>query len=277
MLGRTDSGKTTWVRATAEILASQASLAVVDTDIGQASLGPPGCLSATLARGGSWSPHPIMPDAMVFIGSVSPMGHALQLVSASHRLVQWAQRQGAEIVLVDTTGLVSSGFGFQVKLRKAELLQPRHVVILEHKDELQALQTILSCRSDVTVHRLPISSAISPWTNDQRTAYRVSRFAPYFQNARRYRVELGEVLVLAPVVRVRDTPILGDVVDAATFRGLDLRGLLVGLNDRNDGTLALGLLEAVCLDGKAVEVWTPLADRHRLHVIQLGTLFLREH
>lgn len=64
--------------------------------------------------------------ALSFVGSVSPVGHLLQSLVATKRLVDKALRSGARTVLVDTTGLIPQGAGFQLKLGKTALLAPQH-------------------------------------------------------------------------------------------------------------------------------------------------------
>ncbi len=50
--------------------------------------------------------------------------HAPQMRIGTKRLVDRAQQAGAAIVLIDTTGLVTSSFGFQLKLSKIKLIRP---------------------------------------------------------------------------------------------------------------------------------------------------------
>jgi polynucleotide 5'-hydroxyl-kinase GRC3/NOL9 len=107
LLGGSDTGKTTWGRHAARWLSRQGCfpLALVDADIGQASLGPPAAVALSLLHHvfdeGDVTAERFRYDALSFVGSVSPMGHALQMITATKRLVDRAHRAGATTVLVE--------------------------------------------------------------------------------------------------------------------------------------------------------------------------------
>ena len=129
-LGASDTGKTTRLRCAATYLARAGllPLTIVDADVGQSTIGPPTTVGLTLVTKDN------LPDllsgrlaciAMRFIGALSPLGHLLQTIVATKMLVDKGLRRGARAVLVDTTGLVGQNVGFQLKLNKVELLEPR--------------------------------------------------------------------------------------------------------------------------------------------------------
>jgi polynucleotide 5'-hydroxyl-kinase GRC3/NOL9 len=176
LLGGSDTGKTTWGRHAAMWLGRQGCLplAFVDADIGQASLGPPAAVALSILRqvpSEGWAPGCLRCDTLSFVGSVSPMGHALQMLVSTKRLVDRAQQTSARIVLIDTTGLVAAGFGFQIKLRKIELVNPAHLVVFERQAELEPLVSVVSERTGLQVHRLTISESVRHRTPAERSAY----------------------------------------------------------------------------------------------------------
>ena len=108
-------------------------LAVINTVVGQASFGPPASASLTIIEAPLPHDRPLVQlstEELVFVGSVSPGGHFLSLLVAAQRLVDVARYHGARVILVDTSGLAGPGLGFQLKLRKVELLLPDHLVAL---------------------------------------------------------------------------------------------------------------------------------------------------
>ncbi|WP_447980483.1 Clp1/GlmU family protein [Candidatus Nitrospira bockiana] len=280
VLGGPDSGKTTWVRNAARSLSRQGCLplALLDADIGQASLGPPAAVALRLLvehGDNRWGDEDLRYDALSFIGSVSPMGHALQMVAATKRLADRAQRAGAAAVLVDTTGLVTPGFGFQIKLRKIELMAPSHLVAFQRDAELEPLLSVVGMRAGVQVHRLKIAERVRRRSGAERSAYRARRVAAYFAGSRTLSLSAADVLIVASPVRRPPLDGCGaDLIPALALRGEDVVGLLAGLNNADDHTLGLGWLEGVSEDGGIVYVRTPVPDASGVRILQLGSLRL---
>jgi polynucleotide 5'-kinase involved in rRNA processing len=211
-----------------------------------------------------------------FVGSVSPKGYLLQTLVATKKMVDKARRKGAKTVLVDTTGLVSESAGFQLKLNKIALLEPRHIVAFQHQDELEALLSVLSHWPTLSIHRLPVSQLVRPRSRDERYRYRVNRFRAYFREATRIRLGAGDLTFLSPpygMLRFTVEP-LPSVVSLDLFSSQSLKGYLVGLNDASNETLALGLLDAITPHGKKIDVLTPLRDTARARIIQMSIIRL---
>ena len=74
-------------------------------------------------------------DAVQFVGSITPEGLVLQQVVATAALVDLA-RSEVDLVVVDTTGVVSGVIGQTLKYHKMELCRPDVVVGLQRGAEL---------------------------------------------------------------------------------------------------------------------------------------------
>lgn len=282
-LGASDTGKTTCLRAAASHLAQRGllPLAIVDADIGQSTVGPPTTVGLTLVTKDNL-PALLTDDklpchAMRFVGALSPVGHLLQTVVATKGLVDKALRRGARTVLVDTTGLIGQSVGFQLKLNKIALLEPRHVVALQRDGELEGLLSVLAGRPGLTVHRLPVSYRVRTRLPDERYRYRTSRFAVYFRGATKFPLETSKVSVLSPPTGL--SKVTGEsvppVISLGSFSSQNLvEGCLVGLNNASNETLALGLLERVTRHGQKSVVLTPLRDFTRVRIVQMANIRL---
>jgi polynucleotide 5'-kinase involved in rRNA processing len=178
---------------------------------------------------------------------------------------------GAAIVLVDTTGLITPGFGFQLKLRKVELLNPLHVVALQRGDELEPLLMVID-RQGRHVHRLRVSDSVKPRTAADRALYRARRFAAYFAHAPVLTLRADHLLFLAPPLRRFGLlpPGASDLLNPTSLQGDDWTGHLIGLNNENNHTLGLGLLQGVSNDGRSIRVRTPLRETAGISILQLG-------
>jgi polynucleotide 5'-hydroxyl-kinase GRC3/NOL9 len=280
-LGASDTGKTTRLRCAATYLARAGllPLAIVDADIGQSTIGPPTTVGLTLVTKEN------LPDllsgrlacnAMRFIGALSPVGHLLQTIVATKILVDKALRRGARAVLVDTTGLVGQNVGFQLKLNKIELLEPRHIVALQRERELDAVLSVLAKRPRLAVHRLAVSFQVRTRSPAERYSYRSNRFAIYFRSATAVQLATGKLSILSPPMDLSKLTgeYLPPVISLGSFPSQSLRGCLVGLNNASDETLALGLLERITHHGQKMDVLTPVRNLSRVRVVRLTNIRL---
>lgn len=272
-LGATDSGKTTCVRGAASYLLRRVPppLAIVDADIGQASVGPPTAVGLALLR--RWedeSRSSMLPcHGMQFVGSTSPLGHLLQCVVATKKVVDIARRRGAQIVLVDTTGLISEQLGFQLKVSKIELLQARHIVALQREGELEPILSAVSGRPGLKIHRLEVSPEARTRSPEERFRYRCGRFAEYFAAGEEVELDAESLLILAPLGGSRLPPL----VSPELFAKLDLSGALLGLNDRAGRTIGLAIFEGLSRR-KRLRLFTPTKALGRVRSVQIGSLRL---
>lgn len=183
LLGAVDSGKSTL----AAILANEAhragrTVAVVDADIGQSSIGPPACVGMARPTADIASLDDLPLAAMDFVGACSPAGHLLQCATSAAAMAH-AARPGAETLIVDTTGLISGPFARALKNAKIRLLDPDFIIALQAEDELEDLIAHYRTRAKPHLLRLPISRAVKERSREERASRRQSRFASYFAGA----------------------------------------------------------------------------------------------
>jgi polynucleotide 5'-hydroxyl-kinase GRC3/NOL9 len=229
----TDTGKSTLVRHLARSLLQDGfSVSVLDADLGQSTLGPPGTVSVrTFTRPedlGDFSP-----ESMVFIGSLSPAGHVRPVIGALEHLMKCAH---GDFALIDTSGLIAGDSGKALKLGKVKALKPEHVVALQRSDELEH---ILEALENVRLHRLQASPEARRKTRAERIRYRENAYREYLKDAELHVLALNSVEVLCRQEKVdmRET-MLG-------------KGCLVGLN-RGRETLAVGAVADVSRESLSV-------------------------
>lgn len=283
VVGASDSGKTTWISLAARRLVQGGNLpfAIVDADIGQSTIGPPAAIGLAALKEEATPELRIdsLPClGLFFVGSVSPPGHLLQILVGSKRLVDTAIRSGVGTVLVDTTGLIDQAPGFQLKLRKIELIGPRHLVAIQRGEELESLLTVVAGRPGLRIHRLQISPSARVRAPTERARYRSDRFAAYFAGARRLALEVERLIVLAPpggrLAAKIGSP--SPLLQPNILRREDLIGLLIGLHDSANETLGLGICEDLSRDNHHIYVRTPVAATAAIRILQLGNVYLNE-
>jgi polynucleotide 5'-hydroxyl-kinase GRC3/NOL9 len=126
---------------------------------------------------------------MYFVGSTSPPGHFLPLILGTQALVREAIARGADIVLVDTTGLVSGAVAASLKWHKVQAIRPQYLLALQWEDELEPLLRLIHGQAGPELHRLPVSSRVARRGHAARRAYREERSREYFASALRHDLE----------------------------------------------------------------------------------------
>jgi polynucleotide 5'-hydroxyl-kinase GRC3/NOL9 len=195
VLGAVDVGKTTLVlQAANRALERGLRVGVIDADVGQSEIGPPGTIGLALPEAPAASATEWRAAALGFVGSTAPIGRLLDVVVGVRRLVDEARRRGAEWVMVDTSGLVHGAAAVKLKLAKLEVLQPDHVLLLRRGRELDPLLRLVpaACRASVTV--LAPSEAATSKPPALRRARRAARFAHYLKDARPHVIDARRVV-----------------------------------------------------------------------------------
>jgi polynucleotide 5'-kinase involved in rRNA processing len=280
VLGSGDVGKTTWIRWASRRLIQRGitPLGIVDADLGQATIGPPTTVALKIYRELSqreYNLDSVSCDALYFVGSVSPGGHLLQTLVGCKLLVEKAKRYGIKAILMDTSGLVTQGLGFQLKLRKIEIVGPDHLVVIQRGTELDSLLKAVKQRAGLMIHRLPVLPHAKIRTVSERAAHRALRFAACFASATRMEVSTDKLVILSPTGKC-SLFLFGaaDVVKPEALQDQKMFGLLVGLNNASNETLGLGLLDGVSEDGSHMYLTTSFQDASAIRIVQMGNLFL---
>jgi len=261
LFGGIDSGKTTTATAMVrKALADGRTPAYLDADPGQKSIGPPTTVGLKMIR----SETDLEPgelsraDALAFVGATTPQGNLLPLVTGAARLQAMAFEDGADFVVVDTSGLVSGVYGQLLNYHTVEMLMPDLVVGLQRGEELEPLLGIVRRFFDKKVQSLPVHPAVQPLSVEQRAANREAAMARYF---------------LEPLQRWRVKPTVFMPALPAFFDLVELERLVVGLSDGTGGYLGIGYLEHSGEEG-ILRLISPVADAPK--ALRLGSVRVDE-
>jgi polynucleotide 5'-hydroxyl-kinase GRC3/NOL9 len=185
ILGTSDTGKTSLTAQLAGALAARGErVAVVDADVGQSEIGPP----TTVGLGGVTGPLGRLADAEVlaleFVGDTSPVRHIREVAEATGRLVRRALDAGFERVLIDTGGLVEGPLGMALKRAKVRAADPDLVLVVQRRDESEAVARALESGARPRVVRLAVSPAVVPRTATRRRQHRERVLREYLARAK---------------------------------------------------------------------------------------------
>jgi polynucleotide 5'-kinase involved in rRNA processing len=260
-VGGIDAGKSSLARAVAAYaLTLGRSVAYLDGDLGQKTVGPPGTVAMKRIRSADDLTFERLADAdaLAFVGSTSPQGHLLPLVTGMARLHGRAVADGMDLVVVDTSGMVSGIYGQLVKYHKVELLQPDLVVGLQRGEELAPVLGVIERFFDMDVISVGVHPSVVPTSVEQRAEHREQAMARYFAGElNRFRIR--------PTVFMPSLPPLFDLAQ--------LDRLLVGLSDGAGGNSGIGYLEHLP-DEAALRLISPVADPPK--ALRLGSVRLEE-
>lgn len=261
-IGGLESGKSTLARATgAFALRLGRTVAYLDADVAQKTVGPP----ATVGLKHIHEPDDLTfermadADALGFVGSTNPQDHLLPLVGAVARLRARAHAEGADLVLVDTSGEVSGIWGQLVKYYEVDMLEPDLVVGLQRGEELEPVLGVIQRFFGADVQPLTVHPKVSTSSVEQRMEQRERSMARYFGGElQRFRVK--------PTVFMPTLPPLFDLAQ--------LDRLLVGLSDGQGGFTGLGYLEYV-RDDQGLRLISPVAEPPK--ALRLGSVRLEDN
>jgi polynucleotide 5'-hydroxyl-kinase GRC3/NOL9 len=261
LVGGMDSGKSTLARRIAAAgIADGLTVALLDADVGQSTIGPPTTVGLRLGRSeGDLAPEALrQADDLAFVGSISPQGHLLPLVTGTRLLLDRAKALGAEMVVVDTTGQVSGVYAQLLKFHKIGVLQPDLVIGLARGEELEPLLGVIRRFYATEIVTLGVHSNVVPTSVEQRAQNREESMRGYFaEPLQRWRVK--------PTVFV---PALPDLFDIST-----LDRIVVGLSDGKGSCMGIGYLEYLEED-RGLRLVSPVAEAPKALI--LGSVRLEE-
>ena len=258
-VGGLDSGKSTLARATAaHALRLGRSVAYLDADVSQKTVGPPCTVGLKHVR----SPDDLtlerlaVADALGFVGSTSAQNHLLPLVGALGRLRDRAHAEGADLVVVDTGGMVSGIWGQLVKYYKVDTLEPDVVLGLQRGAELEPVLGVIQRFFGTEILTAGVHESVELSSVEGRMEQRERAMGRYFcGELSRFRVK--------PTVFMPSLPPLFDLAQ--------LDRLLVGLSDGSGGFTGLGFLEHLP-DEDALRLVSPVAEPPK--ALRLGSVRL---
>lgn len=230
LIGATDSGKSTLAKYLIKRLISEnIRTSLVDSDIGQSSIGLPGTISIKIFCNQK-DVEDFRFEKMFFVGSVNPVSKFHLMIHGTKRMTEICKKR-SEIVIIDTTGLISGKLGRALKIDKIKAVRPDHIIAVQRDEELEH---ILNLIENIPIHRIKASCMAKVRSRGYRIRYRKKKFTDYFA-----KTKISEFLLNA-----RDA---GFFYNNKPFMPKDMdfeEGLIIGLNHDED-TIALGIITQI--------------------------------
>jgi len=277
VIGAVDTGKTTFCAELLKCITGRGSkAALIDCDVGQSTLGPPGTIGAKVFAGKDpIGPEP-HPPFMWFIGSASPENRIIQAVLGASAAARWVEGSEPCPIVVDTTGLVGGDKARRLKACKIEAVGADMVFGLQRRDEIEHILLPLEARS-LKVIRVSCPSGVICRSPEMRRRYRAERFASYFTGARTMEISLAGIAVYeCPLDLARLFPTRNVMTFQPPTRRGEARNLLVGLGGRRRHTLAVGCILGLDAVGGKLRLAVPRLPEEEVAFIEIGNLTVEE-
>ena len=212
VVGPVEAGKTSFTALLANrALARGIVPAVIDADVGQADVGPPGFVSMSLVTDWVVWLRDLEPDYSRFVGSIEPGPVTGRILSGVAELAAKARELGAGVIVVDTDGWVE---GWSALEYKADLLRAAGadaVVVLGDSGLHRFMDRVTGGRAYYA--RSP--RVVAERDREDRRSLRSENYRRFLSNAPARRIEASSVEVQGSCVfsseRVTDSSLYSEV------------------------------------------------------------------
>ncbi|MDK1018227.1 MAG: Clp1/GlmU family protein [Actinomycetota bacterium] len=252
IIGGSEVGKTTLAQMLLrDAVEGGRTVAYVDGDLAAATVGPVGCIGMKVLSTVGDCETLSTPDELRFVGAIEPSGVVLPHVVGVAALVGIAKER-ADLVICDTTGVITGVVGQTLKYHLVELVHPEFIIAIRQGQELDPVIAMLRRFLSARVAEVePPDDLVPASPTDRQDARAVALRKDIGDDPPRWRVQ---TTVFAPT--------LPDGFDVSR-----LDAMLVGVQDERGRCLGLGVLEHT--DG-TVSVATRYGDEMR--GLRLGSI-----
>jgi len=279
VIGASDSGKSTLTTYLVNLaLAKGIKVGVVDADIGQSDLAPPGCVGGAVIDKQVIDLRDVRGDVLEFVGSTSPMGIEDIVIKVVRRAVERLSNQRPDLLLINTDGYVD-GEGVEYKIRLADSLSPDLILYITTEPKSRLKEKLVERFGPGRVLTLEGAEGVEK-SHNERAERRMSQFHRYLRHGKVTRRKISECKItfldreyaINPENRsttgkleICDTP---DLTILSSERKLILPrrvlgGMFVGLG----GEVIEGFGCVIrCDEGDNMEILTPLHIFQKIHL-----------
>lgn len=218
-----------------QLLTISPSICVIDADLGQNDIGPPGTISMGVVRRPIIDLSRVKPLSTKFIGFLSPSIDPEKLNSNIISLLR-ISRTHYDFVIINSDGW-TSGLGLSHKAYLVNKAKPDIVISLLDENSNQEISSMVLDTKIIRIERSPFSMRRTVST---RRAYRDALFLRHLYGGRSISYSLDKVDLLTP--------------------SIPKRGSLLGLMKYDGDLLGLGVFEMLEVKSNMIKVFTKVED-----------------
>ncbi|MEL9909381.1 MAG: Clp1/GlmU family protein [Desulfurococcus sp.] len=214
VIGDTDSGKTSFTTLLLNTAISAGlKPCIIDGDIGQANVGPPGFISLGVPDNQVLWNTEIPAYIMRFVGDIRPQNYIYLIPRELRWLAEKAESLGCNMIVIDTDGWVKDSVAIHYKHHLIEVVEPDALVVIGSKLSryFKKYEKI-----GVKVYEVPEPRVKRARNREERRLLRSMRYRDFLADAPLRKIEMNSVLITGhplfhgyPV----DTSSLTDLID----------------------------------------------------------------
>jgi len=256
-IGNTDSGKSTLCTFLANMLLEKHTrVSVIDADVGQSDIGPPGTIGLGVAEEYLSSLAELDPVSMFFVGHTSPTPVRDKVVSGIKKLMERSSASGDPLI-INTDGWVSGEDACTFKARMINEVGPSLVAAIQTDNELDPI--VEATRTPVVIVQSP--TVVRKRDREERRRLRELSYRKHLTGGIFRSLDFNRVRLVGAEVR-------NGRLKAASQR---LHSMIGFLNE-DEFLLGIGVLTGVEQKEGVMKVYTPFRGLARM--IEFGSVRL---
>ncbi len=304
-LGGVDTGKThTTVSFLKYFVHHGKKVGYIDADIGQSNISVPATIGYAKLEGKLEDLAKVTPSKVYFVGSITPTRHLLPIIVGIKKMVDVAKRDDVDIIVIDTTGMVKGIGGRVLKEYIVELIAPATVIALSRAGEIDHILKVIE-KKNIILYKFTSSENVRTKDMKQRKYNREKKFKRYFEGAKervfdlsnyaligtfygsgqkmgeeeleKFSKEIGKKIIYGEKIPEGDYLISDEkIVDTDNSINRILisaswfKGLLVGLVNRDDFLVSMGIIKDFDFSEGKLTLLTPIEDDKLDEVVTLS-------
>ena len=195
VVGEVDSGKSTFSTILLNTAVSKGlKAAFLDEDVGQSDIAWPGVVGLAYTDKPVYWIRDLKPESVEFVGSTSPVGNEVEVITAVVRLINEARRK-ADFTVVNTDGWVSGTRAIKFKTCLVRAIAPDAVVVMKGDGGADGLARALRVMGYRVIHASSPQARMRK-TKAARKSYRESALVSLLMGSRKLRIDLKRLPVV---------------------------------------------------------------------------------
>jgi len=259
VIGNVDTGKTGFCTVLANIaLNSGVKVGILDADLGQSDIGPPGTIGFGRAGNHIFGLSDVTQDRLYFVGYISPALVVNKALSGMRKLLE--RTKSVDILIINTDGWVLGDQAIVYKKSLIDLIEPNFVVGIGEKSETNSIIELVK----QTSFQIQSPKMVLRRTREQRKELRELRYRKYLNRS---------VVVKVDVLRSKVSFSTGQVLRPEHLDS-SLTKSLLGMLDDDGWLLGIGVLSGMNRKDESLRITTPVAS---FSEIEIGAVKLDEN
>ncbi len=193
--GPTDSGKTSFCSFLANrAIAKNKSVAIIDADVGQSDIGPPGFISIAFPEKPFLWMRELWAEELVLVGSITPSPVVGRIITGIKRLLETARSKNIDLVIIDSDGWVSGMQALEYRIDVVRSIDPSYIVVVGDDVLHASLSKIIGMNNKIVFIESP-KRVITRNRTDRRFLRRES-YKKYFEDAKELEISINDIVVI---------------------------------------------------------------------------------